>query len=251
MKHEVKYKLYGAILGDLCGQPYEFPPMKGPYTDVNIHNPDSTITDDTIMTLATAFALLYNLKFEMAYKYFGLIYDGDYYGRAFKEWLKTPNGTAGYSYGNGCLMRLSPIMYLESLEDIEHKVLESCVCSHLDYSSIHSVISLTSDYTFALSTKESAGRFPIDDIKPFEDFMNRADDTYKFVKNLYFSSWSTKQAILKAVECGGDTDTNASIIGELCNFTYNDITEEDVVYVESKLDPFLLNILKEFNEKYK
>ena len=32
--------------------------MKGPYTNVNIHNPNSHITDDTIMTLASADFLL-------------------------------------------------------------------------------------------------------------------------------------------------------------------------------------------------
>ena len=35
------------------------------------------------------------------------------------------------------------------------------------------------------------------------------------------------------------------------NHTYNDIRRKDVKYVESKLDPYLLSILKEFNKKFK
>lgn len=52
-----KYKLYGAILGDLAGQPYEFN-YKGNFNEFNIHDKKSNFTDDTIMTLATAKAIL-------------------------------------------------------------------------------------------------------------------------------------------------------------------------------------------------
>ena len=108
----VKYKLYGAILGDLTGQPFEFPAMQGPYTNVKIHNKESHFTDDTLMTLATARAILDNISFEQAYKEMGKLYEGDYYGKGFKDWLYSQDGTFGNSYGNGCLMRISPLMYL-------------------------------------------------------------------------------------------------------------------------------------------
>lgn len=249
MISKVKYKLYGAILGDLCGQPYEFPAMQGPYTNIEIHNPESKITDDTIMTLATAFALMYNLKFELVYKYFGLKYYGDYYGKAFKEWLNSPNGTVGQSYGNGSLMRISPIMYLK--DNIKFKAIESCLCSHCSPISVNSVISLYDLYG-------SSRPFPYGDdtnevlsIPHFTEFKVKADDTMEFIERLCWKCYSTHEAIVTAVECGGDTDTNASIIGELMNYTYNDITEEDALYVESKLDTFLLVILKDFNKKYK
>ncbi len=52
------------------------------------------------------------------------------------------------------------------------------------------------------------------------------------------------------VGCGGDTDTNASIIAELHNYRNNSITKEMADYVESKLDSYLLEILREFNKRY-
>ena len=49
--------MYGAILGDIIGSPYEFD--KGDKTkDFDMWNPRVTFTDDTVMTVAVAEALL-------------------------------------------------------------------------------------------------------------------------------------------------------------------------------------------------
>lgn len=246
------HKLYGAILGDLCGQPYEFPVMVGPYTNVNLHNPDSHFTDDTILTLATAYALLNNKPFDKVYREFGKKYVGDYYGKGFLEWINKPDGTIGYSHANGCLMRMSPIMYLNiNEEDKINKVLESCICSHLNIDSLNSVVKLSELYFISdLIKKYNYTRQRIDNIRSFNKFEFKAKPTIEFINLLYHSESSTQGSIITAIECGGDTDTNASIIGELSNYTYNDITEEDAAYVESKLDSFLLEILLEFNKNY-
>jgi ADP-ribosylglycohydrolase len=244
----VKYKLYGAILGDLAGQPYEFPIMQGPYTNVKIHNPESHFTDDTLMTLATARAMLDDISFEQAYKEMGKMYQGDYYGKGFKEWIESPDGTIGNSYANGCLMRISPLMYLPN-EGKEFKVVESCLNSHVNPISICSSVRLHDLYRYGPTMKQNGMRKF--NPEPFTKFTVKADDTFSFIFHLYSSCNSTKTAIIKAIECGGDTDTNASIIGELMNYTYNDITRRNAKYVESKLDPYLLSILKEFNKKFK
>lgn len=243
----VKYKLYGAILGDLAGQPYEFPTMKGPYTNVKIHNKESHFTDDTLMTLATARAILDNISFEQAYKEMFSMYQGDYYGKGFVEWAKTPMGTIGGSYGNGVIMRISPLMYIENKKQSRNKIIESVLTSHATQISLSASLQLLRLYnkkTKLTSNKQVK-------IKPFEKFEVRADKTFDFIKSLNKNYFSTHSAIIKAIECGGDTDTNASIIGELMNYTYNDISKRDVTYVNSKLDPYLLEILREFNKKFK
>lgn len=245
----VKHKLYGAILGDLCGQPYEFPIMQGPYTKIKLHNPDSHITDDTLMTLATARVMLENISFDQAYKEMGLKYQGDYYGKSFKEWINSPEGTINNSFGNGCLMRLSPLIYLGLNNQTKLKVIESCFNSHVHPVSINSCLNLFELYK--LSYLRQIVKDDEVEILPFEKFEVRADKTYDFIFLLYWNVFGTHKAIKKAIECGGDTDTNASIIGELMNYTFNDITRADVKYVESKLDPYLLKILKDFNKKFK
>ena len=238
------YKLYGAILGDLAGQPHEFPAKGGARSRILIHNPDSYFTDDTIMTLATAKCLINgDNNFGEMYKLFGRKYSGDYYGALFKEWITSSPGTTLDSFGNGCLMRISPIMYMDDNKRLP-LILDSVLTSHHNETSIRSAIRLYDEY--------NGSSLPFfEPVKPFKKFTSRADDTIEFCSNLSKEVTGTVNSIIKAIECGGDTDTNASIVGELSNYRLNDITKEDGDYVESKLDDFLLKILKDFNEKFK
>lgn len=247
MQSQYKRKLYGAILGDLTGQPYEFPKMQGPYTNVNIHNPKSHFTDDTLLTLASADFMLDTdgtkyASLEDAYKTMGKRYNNfDFYGAGFKKWLDTPYGTIGNSWGNGCLMRISPFMYVE---DGLPLIMESVLCSHKHQISIESVIKLYRRY------KEGYKNPQVFVIMPFKEFEIKADKTVDFCTNLTSQTYGTHRCIEKAIQQGGDTDTNASIVGELSNYYMRDLTEKDAEYVESKLDPYLLSILKQFNEKF-
>lgn len=87
-------------------------------------------------------------------------------------------------------------------------------------------------------------------VNKFEKFDVTAKGTIDFIGYAYMYSNSTYETIEAVVKCGGDTDTNASIIGELMNYTFNDLTKEDCEYVESKLDSFLLDILIKFNKNF-
>lgn len=248
-KQNYKYKLYGAILGDLAGQPYEFN-YSGDFSEFNLHDEKSKFTDDTLMTLAVAACLIGRYTdFESAYKAIGKKYQGDYYGEGFKKWLKTPHSTPRNSWANGCLMRVSPIMYVkQSFQEHNNMLLESVLPSHNHHESKMAVFELDDLYYgfipfkwfYRLTRK----------LKRFTKFNISAKSTIKFIRYAFPTFKTTQEAIEKVVKCGGDTDTNASIIGELMNYHKQDLTKEDIEYVESKLDDFLLEILKEFNNKY-
>lgn len=252
-----KYKLYGAILGDLAGQPYEFK-YKGDYSEFNIHNPKSHFTDDTIMTLATAKALLEgDNNFRKWYLLLGSkYYDKDYFGKRFKEWVKAElamEQSEGDSWGNGCLMRVSPIMYMaprKELGNIREAVVQSCLCSHNHPKSIIACLDLHQEYWNSGLRKIGSRYQPENHVKKFEKFEVAADKTMEFIRHIHWLSNSTIDVIEKTIKCGGDTDTNASIVGELMNYTFQDLSRDDTEYVESKLDPYLLNILLEFNKKF-
>lgn len=128
-------KLYGAILGDLAGQPYEYK-YEGDFSEFNIHDEKSVVTDDTILTLATAAYMLGRYEsFEDAYRQLGQRYINlDFFGKGFQQWLSTPYGTVNNSWGNGCLMRISPLMYKNSRREIMSKtrpdIVMSCMNSH-------------------------------------------------------------------------------------------------------------------------
>ena len=241
-----KYKLYGAILGDLCGQPYEFPVMQHfpKIKDIDLLNPNSHITDDTIMTLATARSIMYNTNIEHEYKYMGLKYPEAGYGKGFKAWLKTPPGTTNDSYANGCLMRFSPFIYILLSCHLHGKGIESIRCSHAHADSYTACQQLLHLYEPMSKIKIGKYKKP----KKFKKFDVSALGTVDFVAQVFMNTQTTEEAIKLAISCGGDTDTNASIVGELCNYKYKDITAKQARYVESKLDPYLLKILKDFNK---
>lgn len=243
-------KLYGAILGDLAGQPYEHK-YTGDFSEFNIHNSESHITDDSLMTLATAGYLLAKFNsFEEAYKTIGLKYKESYFGDRFNLWLDSEKGTISDSYGNGCLMRVSPCAYLSEEISLEAAI-ESTFCSHLHPKSITAVVNLMEQYSIAQLRRNASKSKPSEHIKYAKNnFMVEADKTAELIKHLYWISNSTHKTIESTVKLGGDTDTNASIVGELMNYTFNDLTKEDVEYVESKLDSYLLDILIQFNKKY-
>ena len=243
-----RYALYGTILGDLAGQPYEYPPMKHFPEKCNIHNPESEITDDTLMTLAAALSVVHKIPIEFAMKQIGEKYFSDHFGEGFKEWLNSPKGTIGTSWGNGCLMRIAPYFYLPIPKEKRNLLIfDNVLTSHSNSRSVEAVNNLMRlyDQKELITTKGIVGKF--------NGFQVRSTETMDFVKKVHYNytgyGTSLEKTLQKVISCGGDTDTNASIIGELHNFHHNSITEENARYVESKLDPFLLEILKDFNDE--
>ena len=188
------------------------------------------------MTLASARSIMHDTDIEHEYKYWGNRYSTYGFGKGFMEWCKTPPGTKNDSWANGCLMRISPFIW----KDLEYKSIKSIGTSHDHPESYDACRNLWDAYTeFDLSTYSKP--------KIWNDFEVRAIPTIQFVKDVYYASSSTQEAIKIAISCGGDTDTTASIVGELSNYHRKALPNEDVEFVEMMLSPELLTILKGFN----
>ena len=122
--------MYGAILGDIVGSPYEFDCNNYKAKDFPLFSQRSEFTDDTVMTLAVAKALLDTrgqndaaikaaLVREM--QRLGRIYPDRGYGARFSRWLYADAPQPYHSYGNGSAMRVSPAAWLaEDMEEALH-----------------------------------------------------------------------------------------------------------------------------------
>lgn len=75
--------MFGAILGDIIGSIYEFKNIR--QTDFPIVSREAMFTDDTVMTVATAYALLNKAYYAETYKSFGRIYPERGYGGSIAE----------------------------------------------------------------------------------------------------------------------------------------------------------------------
>ena len=119
--------MYGAILGDIIGSPYEFDFNNYKSKDFPLFCQRSEFTDDTVMTLAVAKALLDTcgqddaaIKAALVHQMqqLGRAYPGRGYGAHFNGWLYEAAPRPYNSYGNGSAMRVSAAA--ELAKNLEH-----------------------------------------------------------------------------------------------------------------------------------
>jgi ADP-ribosylglycohydrolase len=99
--------MLGAIAGDMIGAPHEgrSPGLK----EFTLFTSRSQFTDDTVLTVAVADALLQAKPFAASLREWGLRYPNAGYGSQFYTWLHAPSDPGPYnSYGNGSAMRVAP-----------------------------------------------------------------------------------------------------------------------------------------------
>ena len=113
--------MFGAILGDIIGSPYEFD--RGDKTkDFPLFSEKSKFTDDTVMTIAVCDAFL-NVQSDATDEEirqrlvtslckWGKRYLRAGYGLRFRDWLASNKPEPYRSYGNGSAMRVSSVAWL-------------------------------------------------------------------------------------------------------------------------------------------
>lgn len=118
--------MYGAILGDIIGSPFEFD--RGDKTkNFDLFSEGCGFTDDSVMTIAVGEALLAvgpeavvkEIEEAVASNMqdWGKRYPHAGYGGSFRHWLKENNPKPYGSYGNGSAMRVSAAGWLyDSIE---------------------------------------------------------------------------------------------------------------------------------------
>ena len=105
--------MLGAIIGDIVGSVYEWHNIKT--KDFPLFRDNCFFTDDTVMTIATADALMNGGKtddFIDAYKKWGHLYPDAGYGGRFGSWINSDDRNPYNSWGNGSAMRISPCAWV-------------------------------------------------------------------------------------------------------------------------------------------
>ena len=120
--------MLGAIIGDIIGSRFEFNNHRS--KDFELFTNDCRFTDDTIETIAIADAILNDKSYKDCLIYWCRKYSDAGFSGRFKEWIKNPEPYN--SFGNGALMRISPIGYArnKNFKNIELEVYEAVSCSH-------------------------------------------------------------------------------------------------------------------------
>lgn len=241
--------MYGAIIGDLAGSIYEFGQIRD-VSNVSVNNiieDNSFYSDDTILTIAVLDAMMENKNFSWYLRKYGLKYldyRPDYrpyfktsFSPGFIRWLKQDD--LGCSIGNGAMMRVSSVGYLScTMEEVEKYTYLATIPSHNTKEAIDCSM-LVSKIIF-LARNNYAKEEIIDylniklEYKPFAKFNTTCYDTIGNCLYALFSSNSFEESIREVISYGGDTDTNACIVGSMAEALYG-VSDELIDRANSKL----------------
>ncbi|WP_019593012.1 ADP-ribosylglycohydrolase family protein [Thioalkalivibrio sp. ALM2T] len=222
--------MLGAIVGDMVGAPWEF--RRITTKEFPLFNDRNGITDDSIMTVAVADALLHEkdpaeAMREWARKVRPASHLGGY-GKKFFSWLAASTVQPPYgSYGNGGAMRVSPSAWLASsldgclesarkVTEISHDHPEglkgALATAHAVWLARHGAepaairAALESEYGYDLSLN-------VDEFRAVHEYNETAPGTVPPAIVCALESESFEDALRNAVSLGGDADTIAAIAG--------------------------------------
>ena len=262
--------MYGAILGDIIGSPFEFD--RGDKTkEFDLFTKGCDFTDDSVMTIAVGEALLAvgpqatikeieeavvtNMQdWGKRYPYAG-------YGGRFRYWLRERNPKPYGSYGNGSAMRVSAVGWLyDSLERTREVARATANVTHNHPEGIKGAEATASAIYMARneSSKEEIKEYierefhynldrTLDEIRPGYHMDETCQRTVPEAIIAFLESKDFEDAIRNAVSLGGDTDTLGAITGSIAEAFYG-ISDVLIAECRSRIDEGLMtDILDEFD----
>ena len=277
--------IWGAIIGDIAGSRFEWHPHKSKDFELLVER-ESTIkdedypliikkerrcyfTDDTVMTLAIANALMESRKKEFldlemltieSMQFYGNLFPHAGYGRGFKNWLFSLDPQPYRSYGNGSAMRVSAVAYFaNSIKTVKELSRTVTGVTHNHPEGIKGAEATAVCTYMALNgySKEEI-------IAEAKKYYNLDFDYQDLLKNYHFDetcqgtvpqsifafaiSTSYEDAIRTAISMGGDADTMGAITGAIAGAYYG-VPEALKAKAEKFLPNYLLSVVKQFEKQ--
>lgn len=232
--------MIGSIYGDICGSTYEFSAIK--HLDFDLTHPASEITDDSILTCATAETLLRGGDYAEAYRRFGRTYRFPMggYGHGFKCWLYGGSHEPYNSCGNGSAMRVGPVGW--ACDTVEAVLAEAARSASVTHDHPEGIKGAQATALAIFMARHKASKEDIreeiscrfgynlsrtcDQIRPDYHFKPTCQETVPEALAAFFDSSSYEHALRLAISLGGDADTLACIAGGIAEAWYGIIPDE-------------------------
>lgn len=260
--------MLGAIIGDIAGSVYEFNNYRK--TDFPFMSNRCFFTDDTVLTVAVADALLASLSGEALFadlcrdriQTYARAYPGRGYGGRFARWIIEENPEPYGSFGNGSAMRVSACGFAaKDLEEAKRLARDSARVTHNHPEGLRGAEATAAVIRLALEGKgkdeirayveQHYYRLPltIDEIRPDYEFNETCQGTVPVSIIAFLEAESFEHAIRLAVSVGGDSDTLAAITGGMAEAFFG-IPEELRSRALSFLDERLCGVVSRFEAKF-
>ncbi len=261
----MKQCLLGALWGDLCGAPYEFAPERDP-ARILLPHPNRHITDDSVLTLAVAKAILEKRPyrdtiFELAQAY----PDCGFGGRFRAQWIDQRRPEPYGSFGNGAAMRVSPVGWaFNTVDEVLREAEASAACSHDHPDAIASAQAVALALFLARKGQDKetieeilTERFGYDLSDDLETVRARAaeggfDATWRAVPpalTVFLRTQTFEECLRQAIALGCDADTQAAIACSVAEAYYGP-DETLAPQVHACLPPPLRRIQAAFAAKF-
>ena len=263
--------MYGAVIGDIVGSPYEFDFNNIKTKDFPLFSEKSEFTDDTVMTVAVAEALLDVIEDKItsdddiktcivdAMKKWGHRYPHSGYGARFIAWLE--NGYQPYnSFGNGSAMRVSPVGWLyDDLDKTRHMARLTSEVTHNHPEGIKGAEATASAIFLARNgaSKEEIKEYIIrefgydlsrtcDEIRPTYHHVESCQETVPEAITAFLEGESFEDVLRLGVSLGGDSDTLTCIAGSIAE-AYYEIPDDIMDNMWKKLPDDIKAVLRRFD----
>ena len=238
--------MYGALLGDMIGAPYEFD--RGDKTkEFPLFSEGTECTDDSVMTIAVAEALLdardKGVETDEAavkgllvnsMKRWGRKYPDAGYGGKFIWWLMLKDSSPYGSYGNGSAMRVSSAGWLyDDLDTTRKAAAWTAEVTHNHPEGIKGAEATASAIFMARNhaSKEEIRDYIVsefgydlsrtcDEIRPGYHHVESCQETVPEAITAFLEGNDFEDVIRTAVSLGGDCDTLTCIAGSIAEAFY-------------------------------
>jgi len=254
--------MLGSIAGDIIGSPYEAHSIT--IKKFPLFTEHSHFTDDTVLTVATAWALLHGTGYAETYRKFGQAHPNRGYGGSFRKWLFHPDRGPYNSFGNGSAMRVSPVgLARGSVEDVLAEAGRSAEVTHNHPEGIKGAQAVALAVFLARTGRSKADikgeimqRFSynldrrLDDIRQEYGFDVTCQGSVPEAIIAFLESDGVEDAIRNAISLGGDADTQACIAGGISEAFYGEVPESIAAEVRRRLPQEFLAVIDAFYEKH-
>ncbi|MDP2695797.1 MAG: ADP-ribosylglycohydrolase family protein [bacterium] len=252
--------MLGAIAGDIIGSSYEWSPIKT--KNFELFSKDSDFTDDTVLTIATADALLNGKSYLEVYKKYPDEFYNRGYGDNFAKWASSEQAEPYNSFGNGSAMRVSPIgWFFDDVDKVLEEAKKSAEATHNHPEGVKgaqavalAILLARKDIDKVAIKKEIQKRFQYDlnrtleEIRPIYKFDVTCQGSVPEALIAFLESIDYEDSVRNAVSLGGDSDTQACIAGSVAEAYYGTIPDFIVYEALKRLDTKLSQILRKFVE---
>jgi ADP-ribosylglycohydrolase len=256
--------MLGAIAGDIIGSVHEFLGRKT--RDFSLFVPDSTFTDDTVLTIAVADSLMTGTSYVDNFHRFTHAYPGRGYGSGFHHWVMAGSRNPYNSWGNGSAMRVSPVAYaFNSLPEVLKEAEASAAVTHNHPEGIRGAQATALAIFLARNGESKAAirseirqRFgydlsrTVDEIQPSYAFNESCQHTVPQAIISFLDASDYEDTIRNAISLGGDADTLACIAGGIAGAFYGvpkDIADQAWRLLEMNLRAITATFMEKFYDK--